>query len=122
MKLITIPVKWNWLQKFNHLLRWKKFFIVMDSNTVLHWSTMKDPGGTIRRWLNFIQEFNFTVTHQAGKHNVNADLISHARHMSEPTPSEEGTITQNTADVYRLPWLPCPLPRSRTLYTTVVHR
>ena len=25
--------------------------------------------------------------------------------MSEPTPSNEGTINQNTADVYRLPWL-----------------
>ena len=36
---------------------------------------------------------------------VNADLISRARHMSEPTPSIEGTITQNTDDVYTLPWV-----------------
>ena len=36
---------------------------------------------------------------------MNAVLISRARHMSEPTPSNEGTITQNTGDVYRLPWL-----------------
>ena len=53
----------------------------------------------------YIQEFNSTVTHPGGKHNVYADLISHARHMRESTPSNEGTITQNTADVYRLPWL-----------------
>ena len=79
--------------------------MVTDSNTVLHWSTMKDPGGTIQRWLDLIQEFNFTVTHRAGKHNVNADLICHARHMSEPSLSNEDTITQKTADVYRLPWL-----------------
>ena len=45
------------------------------------------------------------VTHRAGKHNVNPDLISRAHHMSEPTPSVEGTITQNTAIVYKLPWL-----------------
>ena len=57
---------------------------------------MRAPGGTIQIWLDFIHEFNFTVTHQAG----NADLMIHARHMSEPTPSNEGTITQNTADVY----------------------
>ena len=81
---------------------WKKFVVVMDSNTVLHWSTMKDPGGTIWRWLDFTQEFNFTVTHRAGKHNLNADLISNARHLSEPTKANKGTITQN---VYRLPWL-----------------
>ena len=55
------------LQKFDHLLRYKKFIVITDSNTVLHWSTMKDPGGTIRRWLDFIQEFNFTVHHRAGK-------------------------------------------------------
>ena len=48
------------------LQKLKKFVVVTDSNTVLHWSTMKDPGGTNRRWLNFIQEFSFTVTHQAG--------------------------------------------------------
>ena len=38
------------LQKFIHLLKWKKFLVITDSNTVLHWSTIKDPGGTIRRW------------------------------------------------------------------------
>ena len=62
------------LQKFDHLLRYKKFIVITDSNTVLHWSTMKDTGGTIRRWLDFIQEFNFTVHHRSGKNNVNADL------------------------------------------------
>ena len=66
---------------------------------------MKDPGGTIRQCFDFIQEFSFTVNHRAGKHNINADLISRGKHMSEPTPSLEGTITQNTADVYKLPWL-----------------
>ena len=86
------------LQKFNHLLQWKKFLVITDSNTVLHWSTMKDPGGNIRQWLDFIQEFNFSLNHRAGKHNINADLISRARHMSEPTLLIEGTITQNTDD------------------------
>ena len=66
---------------------------------------MKDPGGTIRRWLDYMQEFSFTVNHLAGKYNVNADLISCAKHMSEPIPSFAGTITQNTAYVYKLPWL-----------------
>ena len=104
------------LQKFNHLLRWKKFVVITDSNTVLHWSTMKDPGGTIRRWLDFIQEFNFTVHHRAGKDNVNADLISRAKHMSEPTPSDEGTITQNAADVYTLPWISGDVHQTREKY------
>ena len=33
------------LQKFNHLLMWNKFVVVTDSNTVLHWSTMKETAG-----------------------------------------------------------------------------
>ena len=47
---------------------------------------MKDLGGTIRRWLDYIQQFNFTVMHRAGKTNINADLISRATHMDDPPP------------------------------------
>ena len=96
---------YGWPSSFNLLLRWQKFVVITDSNTVLHWSTMKDLGGTIGRWLDFIPKFNFTVTHLSSKHNVNANIISHARHMSEPSPSTEGTNTQTTANVYKLPWL-----------------
>ena len=62
---------------------------------------MKDTGGTIRRWLDFIQQFNFTVVHRSGKYNINADLISRARHMDQPTPSDVETITQGKDP---LPW------------------
>ena len=78
---------------------------------------MKDPGGTIRRWLDFIQEFSFTVNHRAGKNNVNADLISRAKHMNEPTLSDAGTTTQNTADVYKLPWLSGDVHPAHEQYT-----
>jgi len=93
------------LTKYNHLLRLRKFVVITDSNTVLHWSTMKDTGGTIRRWLDFIQQFDFTVVHRAGKYNTNADLISRAKHMDEPNPSTEGSITQGKEDIYPLPWM-----------------
>jgi len=58
----------------------------MDSTTVLHWSTMKDSGGTFRRWIDFIQQFDFMVMHRAGKTTINADLISRATHMDDPPP------------------------------------
>jgi len=32
--------------KHSHLLRINEFTVITDSNTVLHWSTMKDSGGT----------------------------------------------------------------------------
>ena len=74
------------LSKYDHILRLSRFSIVTDSTTVLHWSTLKDSGGTIRHWLDFIQQFDFTVTHRAGKYNINADLISRATHLYEPPP------------------------------------
>ena len=35
------------LTKYDHILRLSQFSVVTDSTTVLHWSTMKDTGGTI---------------------------------------------------------------------------
>ena len=94
------------LDKFSHLLRLSKFVVITDSNTVLHWSTMKDSGGTVRRWLDYIQQFDFVVKHRAGKYNTNADIISRALHMSEPNPSCTDSITQGKAELYPVPWVP----------------
>ena len=65
---------------------------------------MKDTGGTIQRWLDFIQQFDFTVTHRSGKYNINADLISRATHLSEPPPSDLDSITQGKGDIFPLLW------------------
>ena len=48
---------------------------------------------------------------------MNVDLISLAKHMREPTPSDESTITQNTADLYRLPWLSGDICQAPEHYT-----
>ena len=39
------------VQKFSHFLMQAPFRVVTDSKTVTHWETMRDPGGTVRRWL-----------------------------------------------------------------------
>ena len=39
------------LKKFEHLLKQGPFLVRTDNSTVVYWSTMKDPGGTVRRWL-----------------------------------------------------------------------
>ena len=47
------------LEKYKYLLLQGPFLVRNDNTTVLHWETMKDPGGTIRRLLtNF---FLFSV-------------------------------------------------------------
>ena len=92
------------ITKFEPLLRLNQLIVVTDSTTVLHWSTTKDSSGTIRRWLDFIQQFSFKVMHRAGKTNINADLISRATHMDDPPPSDKDSITQGNQDMFPLPW------------------
>ena len=74
------------LSTFDHILRLNQFHVVTDSTTALHWSTMKVTGGTIRRRLDFIQQFDITAAYRSGNKNINSDLISRAHHMDDPPP------------------------------------
>ena len=65
---------------------------------------MKDSGGTVRCWLVYIQQFNFTAKHHAGKNNTNANLISRAKHIDKPTPSFADSITKGREEIYPAPW------------------
>ena len=53
-------------EKYKHLLMQCPFLVETDNTTVVHWETMKDPGGTIRRWLFKFSYFQFTIEHRAG--------------------------------------------------------
>ena len=44
------------------------------------------------------------VTHHAGKCNTNADIISQAKHIDEPTPLWINSITQGKKELYPVPW------------------
>ena len=52
--------------------------VMMDHQFDISWW---GSGGTVRRWLDYIQQFDFVVKHRAGKYNTNADIISRALHM-----------------------------------------
>ena len=49
---------------------------------------MKDPGGTIRRWLTNFSYFQFTVEHRAGAQLCEADHLSRQLNLPAATPSE----------------------------------
>ena len=95
------------VNKWEHLLRSKPFVVITDSKTVENWTTMKDPGGVIRRWLERLSLFSFEVYHRSGKDLVDADFLSRLNSLPGATPSEEEDAT---------PWdpthtLPFPLDR-----------
>ena len=49
------------LQKFQHLLFQGEFLIQRDNRRVSNWISMKDPGGTIHRWMFNFSFFNFRI-------------------------------------------------------------
>ena len=90
------------VQKFSHFLMQAPFRVMTDSKTVTHWETMRDPGGTVRRWLDYLQSYSFTVEHRAGKLLTNADSLSRSKHLLDPSPSE-ASAAANREEKFRLP-------------------
>ena len=63
---------------------------------------MKDPGGTIRRWLTNFSYFQFTVEHRAGAQLCDADHLSRQPNLPAATPSE-AEQTKEYEPTYPLP-------------------
>ena len=62
--------------QFDSFLRGNKVKVVTD-HVALKWLlTHKSPQGRIARWIAFLQQFNFEVTHKPGRKHANADCLS----------------------------------------------
>ena len=68
-------------QRCERFLLLNRFTVVTDNKTVANWVTMKDPGGTARMWMEFLQKFSFSVVHCPGKELVNVDSLSRSTHL-----------------------------------------
>ena len=52
-------------------------FILRTDHSSLSWlHNFRDPQGQLARWLEQLQEFNFTVVHRRGRKHTNADALS----------------------------------------------
>ena len=76
-------------RKFESILRYKPFLVVTDSTCLKYLQTMANPKGIAGRWLDEVQNYDFTVVHRPGRQNKNADSLSRANHLPEPEPYEE---------------------------------
>ena len=90
------------LEKYKYLLLQGPFLVRTDNTTVLHWETMKDPGGTIRRWLTNFSYFQFAIEHRAGTELCDADHLSRQDTLPAATPSEV-EATREHEPTYKLP-------------------
>ena len=88
--------------KWEHLLRQAPFTVHSDNMLVANLTSCKDPGGTRRRWLEFLSRFEIQVFHVAGKLLTNADCLSRRVDLPPPTPSDVMN-TKERETVYELP-------------------
>ena len=60
-----------------HAYLYGQRFVVRTDHSALQWLlNFRDPEGQVARWLETLQEYNFTVEHRPGSKHVNADAMS----------------------------------------------
>ena len=64
------------LQHFRPYLLGRPFLIRTDHGSLTWLSNFKEPEGQLARWLECMQEFNFTISHHPGQKHQNADCLS----------------------------------------------
>ena len=66
----------NFLQQFKQYLLGHTFMICTDHGALTWIQNFKEPDGQLVRWLEKLQEFQFTIIHRPGRRHNNADALS----------------------------------------------
>ena len=93
------------LQKFEHILRARKFIIRTDSRCVQFLHGIKEQRGMFARWMSYLSSFNYDLVHRSGTKQCNADALSRMPGLPEETedePIESGDPLGEIEDVYAL--------------------
>ena len=78
----------TFLQHFRPYLIWSLFTIRTDHSALTWLQNFKQPEGQLARWLEKLQEFQFTIVHRPGRAHANADALSRqpVRHCNKMCP------------------------------------
>ena len=80
------------LQHFRQYLLGTPFTIRTDHSALTWLQNFKQPEGQLARWLEQLQEYEFTIIHHPGKAHCNADALS-CRHCSKDCSDTHSTAT-----------------------------
>ena len=64
------------LQHFRPYLLGRRFTLCTDHGSLVWLRNFKEPEGQLARWLEKLQEFDFSVVHRPGRKHTNADALS----------------------------------------------
>ena len=66
----------EFVHHFRHYLLGKEFTLRTDHNSLVWVRNFKEPEGQLARWLQKLEEYNFTIVHRRGALHSNADALS----------------------------------------------
>ena len=81
----------------------QQFPLRTDHNSLSRLQTFREPQGQLARWLEQLQEFNFTIVHRRGRNTI----------MQMPCPVALVASVVETATLDRKSWLLTPLQYNR---------
>ena len=94
----------TFLQHFHPYLVGSLFTIHTDHSALTWLQNFKQPEGQLARWLEKLQEFQFTIVHRPGRAHANADAISRqpVRHCNKMCPdASSSAVNAMTTTVIR---------------------
>lgn len=66
----------TFIHQFRHFLMGHHFTLRTDHGSLTWLQRFKEPEGQMARWLERLQEFEFTILHRPGRKHGNADALS----------------------------------------------
>ena len=66
----------TFVHHFQPYLLGRQFLLRTDHGSLTWLSNFKEPEGQLARWLERLQEYDFTITHRPGRKHQNADSLS----------------------------------------------
>ena len=77
------------MKKWEHILKYQPPFLVhTDAASLKYIVNLKSEETIFQHWYAELAQFEFIVIHKKGSENVNADALSRAKHLDEPTTEE----------------------------------
>ena len=77
------------MKKWEHILKYRPPFLVYtDASSLKYIVNLKSEETIFQHWYAELAQFEFIVIHKKGSENVNANALSRAKHLDEPTAEE----------------------------------